>query len=203
MKLHKLTYPINYLSAILFFLLVYSCQSEKESYCIKGELPTEEYNGEWIYLAPVKNASLKNIDSVRITGKEFTFKGNEESMKIIRMRILLRHKFQELLVVTEPGTIQVVIDSVSSAKGTPKNEDLQNWKEKKMDYDKQQQILLKQLRENSSANSNDLQNKQDSLKQDFQLYTIKLLKRQKGSVLGDFLYPLVEPVLTKEQRLSI
>ena len=52
-------------------------------------------------------------------------------MKVLRMRILLRLKFQELLVVTEPGVTSVRIDSISSASGTPQNDALQHWKDRK------------------------------------------------------------------------
>ena len=47
--------------------------------------------------------SIENIDSTRIENARFTFQGTGEEMKVLRMRILLRLKFQELLVVTEPG----------------------------------------------------------------------------------------------------
>lgn len=48
----------------------------------------------------------------------------------------VRYGTQDLLIVTEPGEISVVIDSVSSGRGTPQNDALQAWKELKEDRDK-------------------------------------------------------------------
>ncbi len=50
-------------------------------------------------------------------------------MRVLRLRHLLRIYIQELLVVTEPGTIHVKADSVGSVTGTPQNDALQKWKE--------------------------------------------------------------------------
>ena len=107
---------MKYLFIGVFTLLcLFACQSNDSKYIIKGTLPTAQQDGEWIYLAPMENASIENIDSTRIENARFTFQGTGEEMKVLRMRILLRLKFQELLVVTEPGVTSVRIDSISSA----------------------------------------------------------------------------------------
>lgn len=111
---------MKYLFIGVFTLLcLFACQSNDSQYIIEGTLPTAQQDGEWIYLAPMENASIENIDSTRIENARFTFQGTGEEMKVLRMRILLRLKFQELLVVTEPGVTSVRIDSISSASGTP------------------------------------------------------------------------------------
>ena len=95
---------MKYLFIGVFTLLcLFACQSNDSQYIIEGTLPTAQQDGEWIYLAPMENASIENIDSTRIENARFTFQGTGEEMKVLRMRILLRLKFQELLVVTEPG----------------------------------------------------------------------------------------------------
>ena len=95
---------MKYLFIGVFTLLcLFACQSNDSKYIIEGTLPTAQQDGEWIYLAPMENASIENIDSTRIENARFTFQGTGEEMKVLRMRILLRLKFQELLVVTEPG----------------------------------------------------------------------------------------------------
>ena len=101
---------MKYLFIGVFTLLcLFACQSNDSKYIIKGTLPTAQQDGEWIYLAPMENASIENIDSTRIENARFTFQGTGEEMKVLRMRILLRLKFQELLVVTEPGVTSVRI----------------------------------------------------------------------------------------------
>ena len=79
-----------------------------------------KYDGEWIYLVPMENAPGR-VDSVKITNASFSFSGQGEEMRVLRLRHLLRIYIQELLVVTEPGTIHVKADSVGSVTGTPQN----------------------------------------------------------------------------------
>ena len=89
---------MKYLFIGVFTLLcLFACQSNDSKYIIEGTLPTAQQDGEWIYLAPMENASIENIDSTRIENARFTFQGTGEEMKVLRMRILLRLKFQELL----------------------------------------------------------------------------------------------------------
>ena len=47
-------------------LCLFACQSNDSKYIIKGTLPTAQQDGEWIYLAPMENASIENIDSTVI-----------------------------------------------------------------------------------------------------------------------------------------
>ena len=49
----------------IHFVVPIACQSNDSKYIIKGTLPTAQQDGEWIYLAPMENASIENIDSTR------------------------------------------------------------------------------------------------------------------------------------------
>ena len=145
---------MKYLFIGIFTLLcLFACQSNDSQYIIKGTLPTAQQDGEWIYLAPMENASIENIDSTRIENARFTFQGTGEEMKVLRMRILLRLKFQELLVVTEPGVTSVRIDSISSASGTPQNDALQHWKDWKQKTDGESYALWTALKTCSPGDS--------------------------------------------------
>lgn len=119
------------LYAFLFLTCLTCCKSENKKYTIEGTVPSTKYDGEWIYLVPAEKTSSSHADSVKITNASFTFEGNKEQMSIIRTRPLLRLKLQELLLVTEPGTVKVIVDSVSSVHGTPQNDALQSWKVEK------------------------------------------------------------------------
>lgn len=78
---------MKYLFIGIFTLLcLFACQSNDSKYIIKGTLPTAQQDGEWIYLAPMENASIENIDSTRIENARFTFQGTGEEMKVLRMR---------------------------------------------------------------------------------------------------------------------
>ena len=95
-------------------LLWASCGNSGQNYVIEGTLPSVKYDGEWIYLVQLENAPGR-VDSVKITNASFSFSGQGEEMRVLRLRHLLRIYIQELLVVTEPGTIHVKADSVGSA----------------------------------------------------------------------------------------
>ena len=73
---------MKYLFIGVFTLLcLFACQSNDSKYIIEGTLPTAQQDGEWIYLAPMENASIENIDSTRIENARFTFQGTGEEMK--------------------------------------------------------------------------------------------------------------------------
>ena len=68
---------MKYLFIGVFTLLcLFACQSNDSKYIIEGTLPTAQQDGEWIYLAPMENASIENIDSAsqvpRATGRNGT-----------------------------------------------------------------------------------------------------------------------------------
>ena len=78
---------------ILFFciscLLWASCENSRQNYVIEGTLPSVKYDGEWIYLVPMENAPGR-VDSVKITNASFSFSGQGEEMRVLRLRHLLR-----------------------------------------------------------------------------------------------------------------
>ena len=120
-------FRLEYFWLLCLFLLA-GCKEHSHDYTITGTLPSEQYDGEWMYLTPMENARGR-IDSVKISNASFTFTGSGEEMRVLRLRPILRLKIQELLVVTEPGQITVKADSIGSVTGTPQNNALQEWKE--------------------------------------------------------------------------
>jgi hypothetical protein len=145
---------------------------------IEGSLPDTAYDGELVYLVPVKGATAENVDSTYINHGAFRFElaagKDSEDVCIIRTRPLLRIKLQELLVIKEPGRLRVKLDSVSSASGTPLNDSLQLWKEQK----------------ERSGN-------------DYALYTFLFVMRNKDNTAGRFVYELSKSLFTPEQRQEL
>jgi hypothetical protein len=88
-----------------------------------------DLNGKRIFLVPVFHEDSLGVDSVVIQNNRFQFERNEEFLADIRVDYHFRYGTESLLVVTEPGVVKVVIDSVSSGGGTPQNDSLQVWKE--------------------------------------------------------------------------
>ncbi len=149
------------------------------------------------------NASIENIDSTRIENARFTFQGTGEEMKVLRMRILLRLKFQELLVVTEPGVTSVRIDSISSASGTPQNDALQHWKDRKQKTDGESYALWTALKTCSPGDSIRIKQTWDSLRVETQAFNYAFMKEHINQTVGKFLYKMIKTSLTEEQRKEL
>ena len=109
---------------ILFFciscLLWASCENSRQNYVIEGTLPSVKYDGEWIYLVPMENAPGR-VDSVKITNASFSFSGQGEEMRVLRLRHLLRIYIQEVQMqvsqienMIASGTQCLVIAAVDS-----------------------------------------------------------------------------------------
>ena len=97
---------------------------------IKGTVADRSLEGKRIFLVPLEGpADAAHVDSIEIKDGKFEFHKDTVMMAKILMDYHYRLNTQVLLVVTDPGTVEVVIDSISSAKGTPQNDVLQRWKE--------------------------------------------------------------------------
>ena len=145
----------------LFYLLLafvcagaVCCTGSKDEYVIKGSTSQTRLDGERVFLVPYGTKSYEDsigVDSVVIKNGKFEFRGHKgEFLARVTMDKRVRYGTQDLLIVTEPGEITVVIDSVSSGKGTPQNDLLQAWKILKEDHDKvqwNQSQHIKYLRE--------------------------------------------------------
>lgn len=103
------------------------------NFSIYGTVTDPELEGVCIYLVPALEEvilpSRENLDSTFIKNGKFEFHGNVERLSDIRVDRHHRINVQNLLVLTEPGTINVTIGPVSSGGGTPQNDSLQVWKE--------------------------------------------------------------------------
>ena len=145
----------------LFYLLIAilalgmgCCSKPDKEYIVKGSTSQSRLNGKKVYLVPYGGPNAPDslgVDSTVIQDGKFEFRGQKGEF-LARVTIDMKHRFgtQDLLIITEPGTINVVIDSVSSGKGTPQNDALQQWKELKEDRDRvhwNQSQHIKYLRE--------------------------------------------------------
>lgn len=179
-------------------LLLTCCGKSKQEYLIKGTLPSPQYDGEWIYLVPMKDAPGR-VDSIKIADASFNFKGEGEEMKVLRLRPILRLRIQELLIVTEPGDINITADSIGSVSGTPQNDALQSWKEER---EKRQATFLS-LRETLSEDSVRLAQAYDMLHKEEQETNFLFLKTQGNNTLGSFMWQRLYHLLTEEQKKEL
>ncbi len=176
------------------------CSDSAHTFNIEGTVPSVEYDGEWIYLVPLENAPGR-VDSVLISNASFTFTGKGEEMRVLRVRHALRHAIQELLVVTEPGTIRVHADSAGTVTGTPQNDRLQAWKEMREVQGARLSPLWKQWKaSNDSTDFRRYRLVSDSLRRSETDYTCSLMEEMGNTTLSRFFYKNFKGRLSEEQR---
>jgi hypothetical protein len=95
---------------------------------IKGSIP-EAWNGKKIFLVPMNGPQDSlHVDSVVIENGQFEFTKDTCQLEVIRVDYHYRQGVQDLLLLTEPGTLTVSIGANSTSSGTPQNDSLQAWK---------------------------------------------------------------------------
>lgn len=118
-----------FLVALVVVILFDSCKTDTTCR-IYGTVGIEQLNGKRIFLVPLFGPqTAEYVDSVVIKDGKFEFVTDSAKMFKILVDYHFRAGVQTLLVVGEPGDIQVKIDSISSAGGAPQNDSLQVWKE--------------------------------------------------------------------------
>ncbi len=145
---------IFYLLLSLVGLGMVCCSKSNEEYIVKGSTTQSRLNGERVFLVPYGSPTIEDsigVDSTVIKDGKFEFRSRKgEYLARVTVDKRVRHGTQDLLIVTEPGEITVVIDSVSIGGGTPQNEALQSWKDMKLNRDQvhwNQSQHIKYLRE--------------------------------------------------------
>ena len=194
---------IKTIFSALIVLLLIGCTRANHEFMIQGTLPSAQYDGESIYLVPVKNPTDDTVDSAKIVNASFTFRGNYERISMLTTRPILRIILQPLLVVTEPGIIKVRIDSTSSLEGTNQNVALQSWKEEKEKMNTAQSFIRKSLRNANSADSMNLIQLRESLKKQERAFNYSFLRKQGKNTVGSFVYELVRSDFTKKQQREL
>ena len=196
MRVGKKVLPF-YLFTLL--LLFGSCQQSNDGKChIEGTVNGEQYEGKRIFLVPNSGpATMETVDSMEIKDGKFHFEPDSVQMYKILLDYHYRIGLQPLLIVGEPGTINVTIDSISHATGTPQNDSLEQWKVQTEIHNRQLGMMRKNMAElnkrGDSLQAKYIQQRADSFHLVYKNYTRQLAKNMEGSVLGDFLnslYPL-------------
>lgn len=191
----KIYLPLLYIYTLLFI----GCGKPQKGYVIEGILPSPVYDGEWIYLVPMENP-MGRVDSVKIANASFSFSGKGEEMRVLRLRYALRPYIQELLVITEPGTIYVKAESIGSVKGTPQNNALQEWKEMREKGMLVYCSIHEKLQNAIGDDSLRMVSVLDSLFVKEQNFNYLFLQKQKSNTLGKFMRKMLRASLSNEQQ---
>jgi len=185
---------------VLFAVCLVACTNHAP--VIKGTLPNDHYDNELVYWVPFKGASSKTVDSARIHKNTFRITlsaHNWNKTGIVRVRPQLRLALQDILVFTEEGTVRVKLDSVSSAGGTPLNDVLQNWKDRKQVYNKELRALRKKRKD---ADANDEAGINEEIEHASAAYhddIYRIVVENKDNEVGKLMYSLHKKSFTPEQ----
>lgn len=176
----------------LLFLIGCGTTDSNNDKCYIHGTANSRFEGKKIFLLPLNEPAVAaTVDSVVITDGKFEFESEPGKMKVIRIDYLFRTGVEDLLVVTEPGHVQVVIDSVSSGKGTPQNDSLQAWKEYTLMHNKRlipYRVKEREAREVGDSLVMDAMKVQiDSIEREYKHYSRKIADDIKEGPLHDFL----------------
>lgn len=139
-------------SHIIFIItafLAIGC-AEEATMMIDGGID-RRYDGQTIFLVPVPYPTAESVDSTKVRNGRFRFKADASTVRMCDVTISNKAKapyVQRLLVVVEPGTLKVRLDTVSRAGGTPLNDTLQSWKEKLQEGEDVESVTMDIIRKN-------------------------------------------------------
>lgn len=191
-------------NAILSFLLcallpIFGCQQSQQPLChIAGTMENHSLDGKTIYLVPLLGPhDAAHVDSTTIKDGRFQFDVDSVEVKVIRVGYRYREGIEDMLVVSEPGTVNVHIGKLSSCGGTPQNDSLQAWKGRMEQYRYklfQLQMSKRHAAESDSKEANDsIQAELTKLYNGQRRYIADFTIRQPQGAFKDFLlklYPL-------------
>ena len=192
-------------NTIYFILLILTGCNPGDAFMITGHMKDGSYDGEYIYLVPLENSSIKRTDSTLIANGIFQFKGSAEAPEIyiVRARPLLRLTLQELLVVKEPGVLKLNIGNNSSTGGTALNDSLQKWKEKKMMSDSLYYQLLGQYKAVDKTLQSQIKQKADSLNTATLDFNYLFVRNNIDNVVGKFVNKVMGNSFSPEQQKNL
>jgi hypothetical protein len=197
------------LIAFIALLLTTSC-NHKETFKVEGKVPDDKFSGSKIYFVALDGPITKNVDSTIINNGLFSFDTEADSLcvKILRVPARFPDIIEDLVVVTEPGILKVVMSVKSHGEGTRLNSILQKWKGEKRAYDSIQWEIYS--RKNNSAltqeASDSLMNYSNKLNIEFMSGIVRLQNENMQNGIGLLIFKLYYnalPVGLKERILEI
>ncbi len=181
-------------------MAVASCGSTpKDGAChIHGTVTDKALEGKRIFLVPLTGpATAATVDSVEIKDGKFEFTPDSMQMYKILMDYHFRMGTQTLLVVAEPGNVNVTIGSISHANGTPQNDSLEKWKDvtekHNLEYRQLSKASLDAKNAGRKAEADSLEAEARRVHVGYKKFTRRMSENLKEGVLHEFLgglYPL-------------
>lgn len=175
---------------LLILLLLTGCRERGLASChIMGTMADHHLDGRTIYLVPLLGShDVAHVDSTTIRDGQFRFAVDSTEVKVIRVGYRYREGLEDMLVVTEPGTVHVRIGRLSSCWGTPQNDSLQAWKDRMERY--RRSLYTLQMAKRQTAVPDSLQAALTRLYEGQRRYIAQFTARQPQGALKDLLLKL-------------
>ena len=175
------------LMTVTSMVVMAGCKAAEKGNCrIHGTMESNRWDGKKIFLVPMFGLQdAAHVDSVVIKDGKFEFVADTTEMKVIRIDYHYRDGVQDLLVVSEPGDVTVVIGANSVSSGTPQNDSLQVWKDWMMKFNTEYNKLCMQARQSGSDDI--LMTKGKEIQKQLRDFNVAFTQRQSPGVFKDFL----------------
>ncbi len=185
--MRKILFMCMALGAMMFV----GCQKSKDCK-IHGTVVGEQYEGKRIFLVPFTGpATAETVDSIEIKDGKFEFTPDSMQMYKILLDYHFRIGTQPLIVIAEPGDIQVTIDTISSAVGTPQNDSLQVWKELTEKHQREYGALMRlanaKVKQNDTIEAANVKEQAQKMHIAYKNRSRTMAAHMEGTILGSFL----------------
>ncbi len=161
---------------------------------IHGTLPSDKWDGQYIFFVPQYDKNIIGVDSTKIVGHEFDFETTKQALYDIRLSWRTRYGIQNLLMATEPGLVSVTLDSISHGGGAPINDSLEAWKERKIAFNETSHALAVAYRNfyagGDSTSGDAVKAQAKAVNEQFRNETLRLAHDVDGTPLEVFLHKI-------------
>jgi len=187
-------------------LILFSCK-HAGTFTVDGVVPDTVFNGSKVYLVALDGPITKRVDSTVLTDGKFHFemKADTLGVRILRIPFRLPDMVEDLVVVTEAGTMTAELSSDSHGSGTPLNNKLQGWKDKKRAYERMQQAIFNNIKEagSDSLKADSLKKYSAKLSALFKADNRKMMRENIKNGIGLLLFKVYYHDLSAEERKEI
>ncbi|MBQ6957385.1 MAG: DUF4369 domain-containing protein [Bacteroidales bacterium] len=120
----------RFLPFILVLFATLSCKPDGPMLEIRGRIDGD-FEGQKIYFCPQPRPTADIVDSTVVRGGTFFFRIPADSLYMADITLSRRAPgfAERILLAVEPGILEVTLGAPSRAQGTPRNDQLQQWKE--------------------------------------------------------------------------